>query len=58
MRFLSAATWGQGFTSWNADGFQALLGYVDQGLTTASIIAVAIGALYLLWAEFGELRGK
>jgi hypothetical protein len=56
-RFLSAATWGQGFSSWNADHFQSLLGYVDQGLTKASLIALIIGGIYILWAEIGELRG-
>lgn len=54
--FISAATWGQGFSTWNAENFQSLLGYVDQSLSTASVIALVIGVLYLLWAETGAVR--
>jgi uncharacterized PurR-regulated membrane protein YhhQ (DUF165 family) len=56
-RFVCAAIWGSGFSSWNAEHFQSLLTYVDQGLTTASLIALVIGGIYILWAEIGDLRG-
>jgi hypothetical protein len=55
-RFLSAAIWGQGFSTWNTENFRSLLGYVDQGLTTLSIIALIVGAVYILWAEISASR--
>jgi hypothetical protein len=57
-RFLSAAIWGQGFSSWNAEGFQALLGYVDQGLSTVSLISLVVGGVYILWGELTELIAR
>jgi hypothetical protein len=56
--FLSAALWGQGFSSWNAKNFQALLSYVDQGLSSASIISLVLGSGYLLWGEIDEIRSS
>jgi hypothetical protein len=50
-RFFSAAIWGSGYASWSTELFSGLLGYVDQGLTTWSIIAVMIGVIYLFWGE-------
>ena len=55
-QFIAAAIWGTGFTSWNAEHFNNLLGYVDQGLTTWSIVALVIGVIYLLWGEIGEIK--
>jgi hypothetical protein len=55
-RFMAAATWGSGFSNWNADNFIALLGYVDQGLTTWSIATLVIGLIYLAWGEIEEIR--
>ena len=54
-RFISAAIWGSGFTSWNTERFHTLLGYVDQGLTTYAVVALVFGALYILWAEIRAL---
>lgn len=51
VRFLSAAIYGSSQASWNADLFRGLLQYVDQGLTTFSIIALVLGVLYLIWGE-------
>ena len=47
-RFIAAAIWGSGFSSWNADNFRSLLGYVDQGLTPWSIAALVLGLLLLV----------
>jgi hypothetical protein len=55
-RYCAAAIWGSGFTSWNAEHFTNLLGYVDQGLTTWSIVALVSGLIYLVWAEIDEIR--
>jgi hypothetical protein len=56
-RFIAAAIWGSGFSSWNAENFLGLLEYVDQGLTTWSIIALVIGLVYLVWGEVNEITG-
>jgi hypothetical protein len=56
-RFLSAAIWGAGVTSWNAELFRNMLGYVDQGLTIASLVALGLGIFYLAWAEI-RARGE
>jgi hypothetical protein len=55
-RFITAAIWGSGFSTWSAENFINLLGYVDQGLTTWSIIALLMGLIYLIWGEVEEIR--
>jgi hypothetical protein len=55
-RFISAVFWGSGVSTWNAELYQTMLGYVDQGLTTWSIVGLAIGLTYLLWAEIGNKK--
>ena len=55
-RFVSAAIWGSGFSSWNAEHFTNLLGYVDQGLTNWSVIALVFGIAFLVWSEIDEFR--
>jgi len=54
--FITAAIFGSGVSSWNADLFRSMIDYVDQGLSTTSLIALVAGILYLLWAELAELR--
>lgn len=56
-RFITAAIWGSGFSTWNKENFHALLGYVDQGLTNWSLAACIIGVIYLAWAEIRQ-RGE
>lgn len=53
-RFMAAAVWGSGFSTWNTKNFSALLRYVDQGLTTWSVVALVAGLVYLVWAEIGK----
>jgi hypothetical protein len=55
-RFIAAAIWGSGFSSWNSENFLALLGYVDQGLTAWSMTALVVGLIYLVWGEIETLR--
>ena len=57
VKFLTAAIFGSGVSSWNADLFSALIDYVDQGIATVSLIALIAGLLYLAWAELLEGRG-
>ena len=58
IRFIAAAIYSEGLTSWDAVMFKTFLNYVDQGLTTTSVIALALGAAYLVWAELGAITGK
>lgn len=58
IRFIAAAIFGSGLTSWDANMFNAFLSYVDQGLTTASVVALILGTAYLLWAEIGTFIAK
>lgn len=50
-RYLCAAIFGQGVSSWNSDLFRAMLEYVGGNFVTLSIISLIIGILYLAWAE-------
>ena len=53
-RYLAAAIFGSGVSSWSSDLFQAMLHNVGRGLATWSLIALVAGILYLVWAEVGE----
>lgn len=55
-RFVVAAIFGSNVSSWNAELFNAMLQYVDQGLTPASAVSLFLGALFLVWAELTELK--
>ena len=55
-KFITAAIFGSGVASWNSDLFASMLNYVDQGLSIASIIALIVGILYLIWAEISGSR--
>jgi hypothetical protein len=57
VNFLAAAIYGSGQATWNDALFRSLLQYTDQGLTTASIAALAVGVIYLIWAELSQ-RGS
>jgi hypothetical protein len=57
-RFIAAAIWGSGFSSWNAENFRALLEYVDQGLTPWSIAALVLGLLFLIWGEINQIAAE
>jgi len=50
-RYLSAAIYGSNMISWNADLFQAMLQYVGNGLMVWSLVLLAVGIGYLIWAE-------
>lgn len=54
-RYISAAIWGSGYASWSAQLYSGLLGYVDQGLTTWSIISIVGGMVFLVWGEITEI---
>lgn len=50
-RYLAAAIFGSGISSWDADLFRAMLQYVGQGPGTWSLAALVAGIIYLVWAE-------
>lgn len=57
-RYLSAAIFGSGVSSWNRELFQAMLTYVGNELVTLSGMALIGGILYLVWAELDHRKGR
>jgi len=58
-RHLAAAIYSSSSVGWSRDLFNAMLQYVGQGLVTWSVIALACGIGYLIWAEIEEaLKAK
>lgn len=55
-KYISAAIFGSGISSWSSDLYNAMLKYVGSSLNKWSILALIIGVLYLLWEELVELR--
>jgi hypothetical protein len=54
-RYLAAAIFGSGISSWDADLFRAMLEYVGKGPVTWSLAALVAGIVYLVWAEVETL---
>ena len=54
-RYICAAIWGSSVTSWSAELFRAIYGYVGSGLTIAAGVSLVVGIVYLVW---GERAGK
>lgn len=52
VRYLSAAIFGSGVSSWNSQLFNAMLEYVGDGPLIMSWIALIAGIGYLIFAEF------
>lgn len=57
-RYLSAAIFGSGVSSWNRELFQAMLTYVGNELVTLSGMALIGGILYLVWAELDHRKAR
>lgn len=57
-KFITAAIFGSGVASWNSELFNAMLSYVDQGLSQASLISLMFGVVYLFWAELIEVLSR
>ncbi len=55
-RYIAAAIFISGVSSWDSALFKAGLQYVGMPLKTLSIISVIIGLGYLLWAEISEMK--
>jgi ABC-type Fe3+ transport system permease subunit len=50
-RYISAAIFGLNVSSWSSELFNIMLKSVGNSLTTASIIALIVGIIYLILAE-------
>lgn len=50
-RYLSAAIFGSGISSWSRELFQAMLINVGRELVIFSAISLIAGLAYLIWAE-------
>ncbi len=50
-RYIAAAIFGAGVSSWDADLFHAMLQYVGPDLWYAAAAALVMGLAYLIWAE-------
>lgn len=53
-RYVTAAIFGSGVTSWNHQLFGSMLYYVGNRLTMLSAVALVVGIGYLLLAETGR----
>lgn len=57
-RYIAAAIFMSGVSSWSADLFSAGLEYVGAELLLLSIISLVFGIGYLIWAEYSETVKK
>jgi hypothetical protein len=57
-RYIAAAIFGSGVSSWNAELFQAMLSYVGDGPTVWALLALIVGVAYLVWAEYAAWLGR
>lgn len=55
-RYLAAAIFGSGVSSWSQELFQAMLTNVGKEPVTLSVLALFAGIGYLLWAEIDAIR--
>lgn len=58
IRYLSAAVFGSGVSSWSSELFRAMLTYVGNDLVTLSGMALIGGIIYLIWAEVDDRKGR
>jgi hypothetical protein len=58
IRYLSAAIFGSGVSSWDRGLFNAMLDYVGDGPKNLSILALIAGIMYLIWAEIEGINKK
>lgn len=58
VRYLSAAIFGSGVTSWDSDLFQGMLNYIGTAPRNLSVFALILGLFYLIWAEYEATSSK
>jgi hypothetical protein len=54
-RYVCAAIFGSGVKSWDAGLFHAMYGYVGSGLTTAAVVSLVVGIVYLVAGELLDI---
>ena len=55
-RYLAAAIFGSGVSTWSSDLFGSMLDYVGNGLLTWATIALVVGIAHLVWGEIEVWR--
>ena len=58
VRYIAAAIFLSGSTSWSAELFSSGLEYIGTPLLWGSIISLVIGIAYLLWAELSKSKNE
>lgn len=56
IKYISAAVFGSGVTSWDAELFNAMLSYVGNTLSNFSLLSLLIGVGYIGWGEYEDLK--
>lgn len=56
VRYVAAAIFGSGVTSWNERLFNSMLSSVGSELVTISAITLVSGIVFLVWAELEFLK--
>ena len=56
-RYVCAAIFGSGVTSWDQELFHGMYINVGSGLTTAAVISLVVGIAYLIVGELLDLVG-
>ncbi|WP_427137938.1 hypothetical protein [Psychrobacillus psychrodurans] len=57
-KYISAAIFGSGVSSWSQDLFDGMLTYVGYTLNIFSVLSLLVGILYIVWGEYEELKLK
>jgi hypothetical protein len=55
-KYISAAIFGSGVSSWDQDLFNGMLDYVGNKLSGFSIFSFLAGVFYIIWGEYEEYK--
>ncbi|WP_339250902.1 hypothetical protein NSQ43_13220 [Sporosarcina sp. FSL W8-0480] len=58
VKYISAAIFGSGVSSWDKELFDAMLSYVGNTLNIFSLLSLLVGVSYIAWGEYEELKRK
>lgn len=57
-KYISAAIFGSGVSSWDENLFREMSEYVGIPLNICSVLALLVGLAYIAWAEYEEFMMK
>ncbi len=57
-KYISAAVFGSGVSSWDENLFREMSEYVGIPLNICSVLALLVGLAYIVWAEYEEFMMK